>query len=129
VIVLDCSVVVDVLVAAPGADVIAERLASETLAAPSLLDVEFVSALRRMVRHGELTSPRALDALSDYDALAVDRYPTGDGLRRRAFSLRDSLTAYDATYVALAESLDAPLLTRDAPLHRTTGHGARIEFV
>ena len=47
----------------------------------------------------------------------------------RVWQLRQNLTAYDAAYVALAEALAVPLLTRDAPLARSSGHSARIEYI
>lgn len=86
-----------------------------------------VSALRSMTLHGELTVTRAADALTDFDDLDIRRWPAGDGLRRRAFQLRDNLSAYDAAYVALAEALGCPLLTRDIRLSRSTGHDVVIE--
>ncbi|MHB8246969.1 MAG: type II toxin-antitoxin system VapC family toxin [Acidimicrobiales bacterium] len=58
---------------------------------------------------------------------SVQRWPSADGLRRRAFQLRVSVSSYDAAYTALAEALDCPLVTRDKRLSRSTGHGARIE--
>jgi len=80
-----------------------------------------------MTLHGELTVTRAADALTDFDDLDIRRWPAGDGLRRRAFQLRDNLSAYDAAYVALAEALGCPLLTRDIRLSRSTGHDVVIE--
>jgi predicted nucleic acid-binding protein len=65
--------------------------------------------------------------LTDFEDLPVQRWPFGDGLRRRAFQLRDNVPAYDAAYVALAEALECPLLTRDSRLARSSGHAAHIE--
>ena len=64
--------------------------------------------------------------LSDFDDLPIHRWPSAGGLRLRAFDLRDTLSAYDAAYVALAEALDCPLLTRDARLGRAFGHDAQV---
>ena len=94
--------------------------------APTLLDFEFVSALRGLTLAEKLTPIRANDALTDYDALPIHRWDAGDALRRRAYSLRGNLTAHDATYVALAEALDCELVTRDARLARFSGHSVVI---
>jgi predicted nucleic acid-binding protein len=102
-------------------------LAVEDLHAPGLLDYEVVSALRGLTRGGHLSVARAADLLTDFDDLRVRRWPFADALRRRAYQLRDSVSAYDAAYVALAEALDCRLLTRDARLGRSTGHRAQIE--
>jgi predicted nucleic acid-binding protein len=85
-----------------------------------------------MTLGGRLSVTRALDALTDFQDLPIERWATSDALRRRAFRLRHNLTAYDLTaydaaYVALAEALECPLLTRDAEIGRATGHGARID--
>lgn len=86
-----------------------------------------VSAVRGLTLGNCLSATRASDLLTDFDDLTIRRWPAADTLRRRAFQLRDSITAYDAAYVALAEALDCPLVTRDARLGRSTGHDARIE--
>jgi predicted nucleic acid-binding protein len=77
--------------------------------------------LDRAARRAERAAASALDALE------VQRWPSGDGLRRRAFQLRDNLSAYDAAYVVLAEALECSLVTRDARLATTSGHVVRIE--
>lgn len=126
-IVVDSSAIVDALVAAEGTADLCARLVDQELHAPTLLDFEVVSAVRGLTLGGHLTPGRALDLLTDLDDLAVRRWPAVDGLRRRAFQLRDNVSAYDAAYVALAEALDCPLVTRDARLARSSGHGATIE--
>jgi predicted nucleic acid-binding protein len=126
VIVVDSAAVVDALTGAPGCDELRDCLAGDELHAPSLLDFEFVSALRGLTIGGRLTAARASDALSDFEALPMHRWEAGDALRRRAYSLRENLTAYDAAYVALAEALQCELLTRDARLARSSGHAVRI---
>lgn len=65
--------------------------------------------------------------MTDFDDLEMHRWPSGDSLRRRAFQLRDNVSAYDAAYVVLAEALNCPLLTRDIRLTRSSGHLVRIE--
>ena len=126
-IVVDSSAVVDALSGLPGNDALVARLTAEELHAPTLIDSEVVSAMRGLTRGQHLTPARALDLLTDFDDLPLQRWPCADGLRRRAFQLRDNLSAYDAMYVALAEGLGCPLVTRDARLARSSGHDARIE--
>lgn len=126
-IVVDSSAVVDALTAVDGTDELRARLAAEELHAPTLLDFEVVWALRGLNLAGHLTAARAEDLLSDLDDLSLRRWPLVDSLRRRVFALRGNLSSYDASYVALAEALACSLLTRDARLARSVGHGARIE--
>lgn len=76
---------------------------------------------------GQVSAARAEDALADFDDLPIRRWPSVHALRRRALQLRDNVSAYDAAYIALAEALDCPLLTRDARLARSNGHEAQID--
>jgi predicted nucleic acid-binding protein len=126
-IVLDASAAVDALIRPADAVDLRALLGASDLQAPTLLDYEVVDALRGLSRGGVITATRAADALTDFDDLAVRRWSMGDGLRRRAFGLRHSLTAYDAAYVALAEALDCPLITRDQRLARAARDLVRIE--
>jgi predicted nucleic acid-binding protein len=115
VIVLDASIVVDVTLARPSADEdLTARLAEHgsDLHAPHLIDAEVVQVLRRYVLRKWTTPSRASDAVDLLLDMPITRYPHV-GLLHRAFQLRRNLTVYDALYVALAEALDAPLLTRD----------------
>jgi predicted nucleic acid-binding protein len=128
VIVADSSALVDALATAPGTDELRAVLATEALHAPALVDFEVVAALRGLTLGGQISATRAQDLLSDFDDLQVQRWPAVDALRRRAFDLRDNISAYDASYVALAEALDCPLVTRDARLAGSRGHDARIEL-
>jgi predicted nucleic acid-binding protein len=117
VIVVDASVLANAL-ADDGTDGRAARrrlTAADGLAAPDLVDVETVAVLRKRWLGGDLTARRFSSAVGDLEELALDRYPTLP-LMRRAYELRANVTAYDATYVALAEHLDCPLLTADARL-------------
>jgi predicted nucleic acid-binding protein len=100
----------------------------ETLHAPHLLDVEVAQVLRRHVAAGTIAVSRAEVALQDLLDLRVRRYPHGLFLRR-VWELRDNLTAYDALYVALAEALDATLLTCDRKLALAPGHRAHVEVM
>lgn len=120
-IVVDCAALVDALVATDAVE-LRDALRVEDLHAPALVDFEFVSALRGLVRRAQLSADRALDALTDFDDLTLRRWPSADALRRRAFQLRDVASAYDAAYVALAEALECPLVTRDRRLARSCGH-------
>lgn len=127
-IVVDASVVLELLLRTPRAARIERRLLGRAanLAAPHLLDVEVAQVLRRYVRAGEMDEQRGVEALEDLADLPIDRYPHVL-LLPRVWALRANLTAYDAAYVALAELLSAPLLTYDDRLARTRGHAARIE--
>lgn len=126
-IVVDAAAVVDALTAPEGTDTLRARLAGEDLQAPALLDYEVVSALRGLTLSGQLSESRAGDALTDFDVLPIARWPFGPALRRRAFQLRHNVSGYDAAYIALAEGLRCPLITRDRRLARTTGHAVEIE--
>jgi predicted nucleic acid-binding protein len=129
VIVADSAAVVDALTAVAGTDELRERFSAEELHAPDLLDYEVVSALRGLTLGGHLSVARAQDLLTDFDDLPIQRWPSADALRRRAFQLRDNVSPYDAASVVLAEALDCPLVTRDARLARSSGHSARIEVL
>jgi predicted nucleic acid-binding protein len=128
-IVIDCLAVVDALTAAEDADSLRARMSCEDLHAPALVDFEVVAALRGLVLGNHLTPGRAEDALTDFDDLTIERWPSSDVLRRRAFQLRQNVSAYDAAYVALAEALDCTMLTRDDRLRKSAGHNARIEVL
>ena len=129
-IVLNASVVLEVLLRMPAGLALEERLfgPEETLHAPHLLDVEVAQVLRRYALAGEVGAERCRAALDDLADLPLNRYPH-DFLLARAWELRDNLSAYDAVYVALAEALDAPLLTRDQRLANAPANRARIELV
>ena len=105
-----------------------QRLRGEQLAAPDLLRVEVLSVLRRQHRRGGLDAGQVEAAVDDLLDLELDVYPTGP-LLRRAWQLRDNVTAYDACYVALAEALDCPLLTADARLSRADGPVCDIDLI
>ena len=128
-IVADASAILEVLLRTPAAAGVESRILSgETLHAPHVLDLEVAQVLRRYELRGELTARRGEEALSDFADLIIERYPHHLFLGRIR-DLRHNLTAYDAAYVALAEALGAPLVTRDARLGRVRGHGARVEVI
>jgi predicted nucleic acid-binding protein len=132
VIVVDASALLEFLLQTPlGARVEARLFGHELVEefhAPHLADVEVTQGLRRLVRAGEVSSDRAAEAIADLADFDLHRHPHLD-LLARAWKLRENLTAYDAMYVALAEALDAPIVTCDAPLARAPGHRARIELI
>jgi predicted nucleic acid-binding protein len=129
VIVADASVLVPALVDEGGAGALArERLLTSDIALPELADVEVLSVIRREVLAGRLTRERGVDALQDYADLAAERF-SHRPLLARAWELRDSVSAYDAQYVALAELLDAPLVTADGRLARAPGLRCPVEFL
>lgn len=109
-------------------DAARDRLRGEDLAAPELLDLEVASVLRGQMMAGTLDSRRAGLALDDLDALPLKRAPHLP-LLQRSWDLRENLTIYDAAYVALAEALEAPLLTGDRRLARAPGPRCRIEVL
>jgi predicted nucleic acid-binding protein len=129
-IVVDASALLEVLLRTPAAKAVERRLfdAEQTLHAPHLLDVEVAQVIRRYAASGEIDNDRGRAALGDLADLPLHRYPH-DFLLPRVWDLRSNFTAYDAVYVALAEALDSPLLTRDRRLAAAAGHHARIEFV
>jgi predicted nucleic acid-binding protein len=121
VIVVDASVVVaGLLVAGPDGDAARHLLSREDMHAPHLLDVEVTSAIRRWTLRGLLDSADAQSSIADLRELAVARH-AHEALLGRVLELRDSLSAYDASYVALAELMDAPLATVDRRLARASG--------
>jgi len=126
VIVVDASALVDALTGVAGSESLRSRLAGEEIHAPMLIDFEVVSAVRGMSLGGHLSAGRAEEVLIDFDDLPLHRWRAEAALRHRAFSLRNNLSAYDAAYVALAEALECPLVTTDAPLSRSLGHQADI---
>ncbi len=105
-----------------------QRLAGERLFAPELLDLEVASVWRRAARAGRLGERRASQALEDLAALPLGRAPH-QPFMSRIWELRDNLTPYDAAYVALAEELEAPLLTADRRLAKALGARCEIELL
>jgi predicted nucleic acid-binding protein len=129
--VLDASAVIDLLLdRQPAADEVRRRLRadSDVPAAPFLLDAEVGQVLRRFVLAGLLDSERAAGALEDLADLRIDRYPHVP-LLPRAFDFRDNTTFYDGLYLALAEALEAPLVTLDSALTKIPGHHAIVVLV
>lgn len=98
------------------------------MVAPHLIDVEVVSAWRRLAAAGDLDGRRADLAMEDLRSLRLDRVPHGP-LVDRCWDLRGNLTVYDATYVALAEAMQVPLLTADAKLAAAPGVRCTVDLI
>jgi predicted nucleic acid-binding protein len=107
---------------------VARRLTIHVLHAPVTIDAEIVQALRRNWRAGLVSDEVALSALSIFQHESIRRYPV-QPLVDRMWTIRQNVTAYDASYVALAEFLNLPLITRDRRLANSSGHAARIEYI
>jgi predicted nucleic acid-binding protein len=128
-IVVDASALLEALLLTEAGLAIGDRLfaRSPSLHAPELIDLEIAQVLRRYELDGTLDDDRAELALLDLADVRLERWPHR-ALLPRIWELRGNLTAYDAAYVALAEALGAPLLTRDRRL-AAAPHQARIEVV
>jgi predicted nucleic acid-binding protein len=129
-IVVDASAMLEALLRTPAATAVERRLfePAQTLHVPHLIDVEVAQVIRRYAANRDIDAERGHLALADLADFSLRRYPH-EFLLPRVWELRNSLTAYDAVYIALAEALDAPLLTRDTRLAASPGHHARIELV
>ncbi len=129
-IVVDASAILELLLQTHTADAIANRcfVPGQSLHAPHLLDVEVAQVLRRYARAGELEANRGLEALEDLARLPLERY-SHELLLPRMWELRHNVSAYDAAYLALAEALCAPLLTRDSALGAVPGLLTAVEVV
>lgn len=112
----------------PDGDRARARLSGERLAAPELVDLEVLSVLRRRWHGGALGLRRAAQAIADLAALPISRAPHR-ALLGRCWDLRDSLSVYDAAYVALAEALGATLLTGDRRMARASGLRCEVEVL
>ncbi len=123
--VLDAGVVVDLLVGRLDDTALGE----EEAGVPHLLDSEVTSVLRRLVLRGDLTVELGDEAMARFLQLELERFPA-DWLRPRMWELRENLSAYDATYVALAESIGASaLVTTDARLAGAPGLRCTVRVV
>ena len=127
-IVIDCSALTAVLTAhTPTGDRIRQRVAqAPAVFAPTLLDYEIQSALLGMRRGGKLTEREAEKAMGVYRLLSIDKRETLP-LWDRVKVLHANLSAYDAQYVALAESLGVPLVTSDKRIERSGASRCPIE--
>jgi predicted nucleic acid-binding protein len=130
VIVVDASALLEMLLRKPAAGAVERKLFDlrTTLHVPYLIDVEVTQVIRRHALNGEIDGTRGRAALDDLLDLPLQRY-SHEFLLPRVWELRHNVSAYDAIYLALAEFLDAPLLTCDRRLAGAAGHQARIELV
>jgi predicted nucleic acid-binding protein len=130
VIVVDASALLEFLLQTALGARIEARLFSDDdeFHAPHLVDVEVAQGLRRLARTREISAGRADEAIADLSDFDLHRHAHLD-LLDRAWAVRENLSAYDAMYIALAEALDATLVTCDAPLGKAPGHRARVEVL
>lgn len=128
--IVDSSALVEWLLGSDRGDRVASlmRAAEGHLHAPTLVDVEVTHALRSLSRRGWVSAQWGRVAIETLTSLQLRRHPVGT-LLPRVWDLRDALSAYDATYVALAEALDMRLLTCDGRLARSRGGSADVHLV
>lgn len=129
-IVLDASAVLELLLGTPSGLEVGARLTDPALAlhAPHLIDVDVVQVLRRYVREAQLTNEDAANAVRDLRDLNLTRH-AHEPLLDRVWALRENFGAYDAVYVALAEVLDASLVTCDRRLAHAPGMKKRAILI
>jgi len=129
-IVLDASAAIELVLHAATRPALLQRVlwSREAIAAPHLIDPEVLQVLRRLTASREIKPARAAEAFHDYTDLPLQRY-SHRAFLGRIWELRANLTAYDAAYVALAESLGCPLVTCDSRLAVAPGHHATIEVI
>jgi predicted nucleic acid-binding protein len=130
VIVVDASALLEVLLRTTLGSGIERRLfdTPRGLHSPYLLDIEVAQVLRRFTMRGEMEPERARAALEDFVDLPIRRH-AHDFLLPRVWAFRNNLTAYDAVYVALAETLDATFMTHDRRLAVAARRHVRVELV
>ncbi len=129
-IVVDASAVIELLLRTEIGERVESRMFGETttLHAPELLDYEVLSALRRRELRDQIGPTRALEALEDLKAIPITLHRTRS-LHERAWELRHNLTAADAIYSALAETLGASLLTTDGALARAVSRHTEADVL
>lgn len=129
-IVIDASIMVELLLLTDRVEQIGSRLRAESQAphCPELLDLEVLQALRRYSFKEKMTPERTFQILEDFSTFRLQRH-RHEHLLPRVWELRHDMTAYDASYVVLAESLDATLITRDAKLASTASRLIEVEVL
>lgn len=128
-LVVDASCLFEVVAATPGAEAVRRRLAADPdQAAPHIVDVEVFGVIRRERLRGNLDPTAAAQAVEDLETWPGERFAHRH-LLARAWELRETVRGWDAMYVALAEALDAPLLTTDNRLAAASGPTCPIEVI
>jgi predicted nucleic acid-binding protein len=129
-IVVDASAVIEILLRPERNRLLLARVLDpgQSLVAPHILDLEVTQVLRRYATGREISASRAEAAFEDYRDLRISRYPHTP-LLSRIWGLRNNCTAYDAASIALAETLDCPLLTCDTALAAVPGHRATVDVM
>ena len=128
-IVLDASAAIELVLSTTTGRHVSDRIADEreVIHVPHLIDVELIHVIRRFVLRQVIDAARGEMAIRLWRMLDVQRYEH-EPFAMRIWQLRDNFSAYDATYVALAEALSAPLITADQRLARAPGSPVRIEI-
>jgi predicted nucleic acid-binding protein len=127
VIVVDAGALIAVLTIPAKLPALHRRLLDEPLHAPHLVDVEVLSGLRGLAMGGKVADDAVQAAMADFMALELVRH-VHQPLRPRIWELRHNATAYDATYLALAEALEVPLVTTDRALARVPDVRVDVEL-
>lgn len=128
--VLDASLLIEIVLQTPLGLRHTDRVldSNKSLHVPHLLEIETLQGIRRLTLAGEISMERAEAALITLLNLPLTRHGHTPYIGR-IWELRSSMTAYDATYIALAEVLPAVLFTCDGKLARAHGHHARVELL
>lgn len=128
-VVCDSSAIVALLLdSGPDGTRVTRRLEGSEIAAPALMPFEAANIVRRQQLAGSISADQAAQAHTDLLDLPVEYWPYAL-VAERAWALRENLTVYDATYVALAERLDAPLVTLDRRLGRAPGLRCDVDAI
>lgn len=127
-VVVDASVLIRALAEDPGDELLRQRLASaRKLHAPAHVGVEVLNGIRGLTIGGKLTETRARRALEDFVDMPITRYAV-ETMAARVWQLRHNFNAYDGAYVALAQALDVPLLTRDRKIADTAPSDIEVQL-
>jgi predicted nucleic acid-binding protein len=128
-IIIDSSIAIEFLLRPVAFPLISNHISDGMeVAAPVTLDLEVLNVMRKQVRDGYVSADRATVTLDVFFDLSIERFPT-ELLSPRIWELRNNMTSYDASYVALSEMLEAPLYTCDGKIGRSAGHTAKIIFI
>lgn len=128
-IVIDASIVLHILADTKvDASVLQKVRSSGDLVAPHLIDLEFLSAIRRQTRLKEISETRALESITDFGELKIHRKSV-QHLNAAIWALRNNITPYDAAYVVLAAELGVPLLTRDKKLAQAIASHTQVVLI